>query len=179
MYFALILIFKIAMQDTFTFSDFKTRFPDDNACLEEIKRIKYPKGMYCYSCRKITRHYKLESRPAYSCKFCRVQTYPLADTAFEKTTTPLRLWLYAFFLMTHTKAGMSAKQLQRELDVTYKTAWRIYTLTRKLMEQHHGDLLKGPVEIEERRTGQQPKIKIRRWTLFNKLEITITERTKT
>ena len=164
------------MDGKFRFSQFKQRFPDDTSCLEEIKRIKYPKGIYCIVCRRITRHYKLQSRPAYACKNCRNQTYPLVGTIFEKTTTPLRLWLYVFFLMTHTKGGISAKQLQRELGVTYKTAWRLHTLTYRLMAQHHGDLLKGPVEIEETRTGQQGKIKVFKWTLFNKLEITVTER---
>src|ERR1035437_9118259 len=111
------------MEKDFSLATFSARFPNDNICLEEIRRWRFPQGIYCNKCRKITRYYKLKKRPIYTCKFCRSQTSPLVDTIFEKTTTPLRLWFYALFLMTHTRANISVKSLQRELNVTYKTAW--------------------------------------------------------
>jgi transposase len=164
------------MDRSFTFSQFLSQFPDDASCLDEIKRLRYPKGIHCILCNNKTYHYKLTGRTAYSCKFCRNQIYPLADTIFEKTTTPLRLWFYAMFLMTHTKGSISAKQIQRELGVTYKTAWRILHSIRMLMEQNNGDLLRGTIEIEELYRGEERKSKIRKWILFNKLEITLVEK---
>jgi transposase-like protein len=154
------------MDGVFPFVDFRTRFPDDTACLEEIKKIKYQNGIYCRSCNKITKHYKLKRGSVYSCKFCRSQTRPLAGTLFEKSSTPLRVWFFAFFLMTHSRAKISCKQLQRELGVTYKTAWRLHKNIKMLMEQNNGDLLKEA----------QEKYKEHRWVFFNKLEISWVEK---
>ncbi|HSW96297.1 MAG TPA: transposase [Candidatus Saccharimonadales bacterium] len=164
------------MASTLTFKQFCSRFSDEDVCLEEIKRLQYPKGVYCIDCDKTTKHYKLKKRAAYSCKFCRRQIYPLAGTIFEKTTTPLLYWFYAMFLMTHTKAGISIKQLQRELGVTYKTAWRMFHQIKMLMKQNNGDLLSGKIEMEDISHTVEGKQKIRKWTLFNKLEISLVEK---
>jgi hypothetical protein len=77
------------------------------------------------------------------------QISPLAGTVFEKTTTPLQYWFYAMWLMTATRGGISAKQLQRELGVTYKTAWRMAKQIRILMGKRDGRLLQGIVETDE------------------------------
>lgn len=146
---------------------FNTLFPSDNACLETLTKLRFPHGIYCDLCKRITKHYKLTKRPVYECKFCRRHVSPLKGTLFEKTTTPLLTWFYAMFLMTHTKADMHVKDLQRELHVTYKTAWRMYTLIRKLMAQNKGDLLYADAkEVNS----------IKRWTLFNAFEFKVTEK---
>ncbi len=145
------------MKNKFSLGQFLRRFPNDDACLEEIKKIKYPDGITCPKCKKVTNFYKLTDRTAYSCEFCRTQVYPLAGTIFEKTTTPLRLWLYAMFIMVQTRAGISAKQLQRELGVTYKTAWRMFKQIRLLMAQDGGGMLKGTVEADETFIGGKGK----------------------
>lgn len=152
------------MDNSFLFSQFCNRFPDDETCLEEIKEQRFPDDTHCLKCKKITRYYKLKKRAAYSCKFCRHQIFPLANTIYEKSTTPLRLWFYAMFLMTHTRGTISARQLQRELGVTYKTAWRISRRLRLLMEQHNGDLLIDTVE------------KVHKWVFFNKFEIKLVQK---
>lgn len=156
------------MNYDFSFPEFISRFSTDAVCLEEIKKLKYPKGVFCKSCKKITRHYRLTNRISYTCKFCRTQTSPLAGTIFEKTTTPLRIWFFAMYLMTYTRATISIKQLQRELGVTYKTAWRMYQLLYQLMEQNKGDLLEIPVESN-----------LLKWTFFNRFEIKVVEKTET
>src|SRR6266705_3213727 len=151
------------MNHSFSFSQFLSQFSDDDSCLEEIRKIRYPNGVYCVRCKTKTIHYKITGRTAYSCKLCRNQVYPLSGTIFEKTTTPLRLWFIAMFLMTHSRGNISVKQLQRELGVTYKTAWRMYTQIHMLMAQNNGDLLVDATE------------NVRRWVLFNKIEITVPE----
>lgn len=103
---------------------------------------------------------------AYSCKLCRNHIYPLVGTIFERTTTPLRVWFFALFIMTCTRADISITQLQRELGVTYKTAWRMYTNIKTLMEQNGGDLLKNPNEVN----------KLLKWTFFNKIELKVVEK---
>jgi transposase-like protein len=153
------------MTNDFTFSQFTKFFPTNEACLEEIKRLRFRKGIYCTTCLKITKHYRLKQRNAYSCAFCRNQVYPLVGTIFEKTTTPLRLWFYALLLMTYTKAKISIRQLENELGVTYKTAWRMYHSIKTLMEKNNGDLLAEATEVYT-------------WTFFNKIEISFVEKKK-
>ena len=143
-------------------------FPDDEACLDEIKKLKYPGGILCAQCKGVTRHYKVQGRTAYACKFCRTHVYPLKDTIFEKTSTPLKLWFYAMFLMTHTRAGISARLLQNELGVTYKTAWRIRARIYAQMEKNEGDLLSEAWD-----TGEA---KVHKWVFFNKIHLTMVEK---
>lgn len=154
------------MDEHFSFHSFIKRFPNDDACLEEVKKLQYPKGVFCKACKRSTKHYKIKNRTSYACKLCRKQIYPLAGTIFEKSSTPLRTWFYAFFLMIQTRGELSAKQLQRELGVTYKTAWRMKTSLYKLMEMNNGDLL------HEDDLKNQKKSGLSRWTFFYKIEYT-------
>lgn len=147
----------------FTISQFLKRFPDDEACLEELKKLRYPDGVFCSKCEKVTNHYKVTGRTAYACQSCGKHIYPLAGTIFDKSTTSLRLWFYAMYLMAQTRAGISAKQLERELGVTYKTAWRMFKQIRMLMNDS-GDPLTGDVEIDETFIGGKGKNQKRKWT---------------
>lgn len=132
----------------YTLKDFNEKYPSDGACLDRVFKGLYPNGVTCPKCQKVTKYYKVSNRTAYACEFCGNHIFPLAGTIFEKSVTPLRSWFYAMFLMANTRCGISAKQLQRELGVTYKTAWRMFTLIRKIMnEQQHK--MAGTVEIDE------------------------------
>src|SRR3989338_6421389 len=136
------------MSDYFTVRKFNYRFPTEDACLEEIKILRFGEELACTKCGVINKFYKITDRKCYACSACRYQLYPLKGTIFEKSTTPLKDWLYAIYLMTQTRSGMSAKQLERMLGVTYKTAWRMFHQIRKLMADE-GDLLSGEVEVDE------------------------------
>lgn len=134
----------------YTMADFNKEFPNDDACLDYMMDRRYPGRMVrCPKCGLDRKHYRIKGRTAFSCDHCGTQVYPLAGTIFEKTTTPLRTWFYAIFLMGSTRCGISAKQIQRETGVTYKTAWRIFKQVRSLLSE--GDLqLEGPtVEVDE------------------------------
>ena len=131
----------------FTIAQFNEIFPDEDTCLAFVIDMIYPDGIVCRKCGE-TRHYKLANRKAYSCNSCGTHVYVLAGTIFEKSITPLKSWLYAMYLMGSTRTGISAKQLERELGVTYKTAWRMFTQIRKLMAEETGPLF-GGVEVDE------------------------------
>jgi transposase len=150
------------MKPDFSLKQFTLKFPNDDICLEEIRRSHFPEGIYCKKCKKITRHYRIKNRPVYTCKFCREQTSPLAGTIFEKTTTPLRLWFYALFLMTQMRANISIVTMQKEIGVTYKTAWRMYNSILKLMKQNNADLLSDR--------------EVRKWVFFNKIELRVVQK---
>jgi len=139
-------------QQKFTVAQFNKLFPDDSACLDALKALIYPDGVECRTCREIRPHHRLTNRKAYSCDYCGTHVYPLAGTIFEKSTTSLKSWFYALYLIASTRCGISAKQLERELGVTYKTAWRIFNQVRKLMADDTG-MLGGEIEIDESYIG--------------------------
>ncbi len=112
--------------------EFERQFPDDAACLDYLVRMLYPNGIYCPKCQKVTRHHRNNGRPSYSCQFCGHHEHPMVGTIFQDSPTSLKLWFYAMYLMASTRCGISAKQLERELGVTYKTAWRMFNKIRSL-----------------------------------------------
>ena len=80
---------------------------------------------------RITKHHRIANRKVYSCDFCATHISPTAGTIFHKSATSLSRGS-AIFVMASTRTGISAKQLEREIGVTYKTAWRMF----KEMETH-------------------------------------------
>jgi len=122
-----------------TISEFMSRFPDDDSCLEHLMRTRYGKSFICHNCEKEARYYRVKKRRAYECEHCGTQVYPTAGTPFENTRTPLRDWFYVMFLFCASRNGVSAKEVQRQLGVTYKTAWRMCNLIRQYMGYVDGD----------------------------------------
>jgi transposase len=139
-------------QQKYTIDDFFNDFPDDDACLEWLKVNRWPDGIYCEKCQRITKHHKITSRSAYACDSCGNHVYPMAGTILEHSSTKLHKWFHAMFLMGSTRCGISAKQLQRELGVTYKTAWRIFKQVRSMLGEDVMSLL-GEVEVDETYIG--------------------------
>jgi transposase-like protein len=132
-----------------TYSKFMELFPDNDACLDYLKAKFHPDGSECPGCRKATKFHRLKSRAAYSCQYCRHQVYPTAGTIFHKSTTNLQLWFWAIFLMSSTRCGISAKQLEREIGVSYPTAHRMFKQIRSLLSDDNGEPLSGEVEADE------------------------------
>jgi hypothetical protein len=138
------------MAKPLTVKDFFKRFPDDDTCLQRVMDLRYGRVRDCLGCAKPTEYYRLVKRPAYSCKLCGHHIYPCAGTPFERTRTPLQLWFYAIYLFTTTRHGVPAKELQRQLGVTYKTAWRIaHTIRQYIGIADRDDGLSGQVERHE------------------------------
>lgn len=136
----------------YTIHDFNRDFPDDNACLDFMRDMIYPDGITCRTCERVTKHHRLKGRKAYTCDRCGTHVYPLAGTIFEKSRTPLKSWFYAMHLIASTRCGISAKQLERELGVTYKTAWRMFHQIRDLMDEDTAPFF-GEVEMDETYIG--------------------------
>jgi len=114
----------------YTLREFKKDFPNTETCLEWLKDRLYPDGIFCKVCDKVTSHYLIESRKSYSCQECGHHVHPTANTIFHKSRTPLNVWFYVIYRLASTKGGISAKQIERETGVTYKTAWRMCDLIR-------------------------------------------------
>jgi len=132
----------------FTLADFIDRFPDDLSCRKEVIKLKGGFKCKCGS----SNGYHLKNRPIMVCRDCHYHTSILKGTIFEKSRTPLRLWFYAVYLMTKICCGVPAKQIQRELGVTYKTAWRMMNLIRSTMKPNI-KAFDGIVEVDETFVG--------------------------
>jgi transposase len=138
-----------------TYARFLELFPDNDACLDYLKAKFYPDGTECPKCGKASKFHRITGRSAYSCQYCGHHVYPTAGTIFHKSTVSLQFWFYGIFLMSSTRCGISAKQLEREIGVTYKTAHRMFKLIRTLLSQDD-DPLNGEVEIDETGYGGKP-----------------------
>lgn len=131
-------------------------FSDDATCLDYLVARLYPNGIYCPTCEKVTKHHRENGRPSYECQYCGHHEHPMVGTIFENSATSLKLWFDAIYLMASTRCGISAKQLERELGVTYKTAWRMFNKIRSMLEQDDS-FLGGTIEMDEAYVGGKAK----------------------
>lgn len=135
--------------------EFFARFPNDDACLVHIMNVRFGgTTMDCPACGVEGEFHKLRDRRVYACPNCLHQIAPTANTILHDTRTPLVSWFYAMYLFATTRHGVSGKELQRQLGVTYKTAYRIGMQIRTLMGKADFDgLLSGHVQADEAYVG--------------------------
>ncbi len=140
--------------------EFMREFPDDDTCLEWLWRNrcsedgKHAECPKCERVRPFKKYATKQRRQSWTCTGCGHHLQPTAGTIFHGSSTSLALWFYAIHLMTSTKCGLSAKHLERELGVTYKTAWRMLNKIRnELMAQDDDLKLSGEVEVDETYVG--------------------------
>lgn len=137
-----------------TVRQFFARFPDDQACLNHVMEVRYGLRHVCGKCGKDSTFHKIEGRRAFACAACGDHVYPCAGTIFQDSRTSLQSWFYAIYLFVTTRHGVSGKELQRTLGVTYKTAWRMGQQIRDLMSNVDGfTMLQGHVELDEAYVG--------------------------
>lgn len=143
----------------YTFKQFQTEYPDDDACLDKVMEMRYGgTEIECPHCKRPSKFHKISKRRAYACQHCGDHVYPCVDTIFAKSRTPLNKWFFAMYLMTSTRHGVAARELERQLGVTYKCAWRMAHELRKLMAvtdaaTSGGGMLGGHVEVDETYVG--------------------------
>lgn len=140
-----------------TLRQFQDRFPTEESCLEHLKLTRFGERHECEKCGKDAQFYRAKKRRSYACEYCGHQIYPTAGTPFHATRTSLRDWFYVMFLFCSKRNGVAAKEVERQIGVTYKTAWRMCHEIRKYMAAVDGDEpLGGPfktVEIDETLIG--------------------------
>jgi transposase len=140
-----------------TLRQFQDRFPTEEICLDHIMRNRFGDRHDCEGCGRNAAFYRVKARRSYACEWCGHQVYPTAGTPFDRTRTSLRDWFYVMFLFTTTRNGVAAKRIERELGVTYKTAWRMCHMIRAYMASLDSDDPLGgigaTVEIDETLIG--------------------------
>jgi len=137
------------MSKPISIQEFMQMFPDDDACLEHLFEVRYGANFACTRCGEIGKFHKLSKMPAYTCQ-CGDHIHPMVGTPFYNSHTPLQKWFYAIYLFTTTRHGVPAKELQRQLSVNYKTAWRMGHKIREYLGLVDGDVpLSGHIEADE------------------------------
>ena len=132
-----------------TWTEFLEQFSSEDACLAYLEELRWPNGFICPSCGVASEPYRA-SRIRMMCRDCGHQSTVTAGTIFDKTRTPLRVWLAAAWYLTNQKQGVSALGLQRVLGLgSYQTAWAMLHRFRRAMVRPDRDRLKGVVEIDE------------------------------
>lgn len=150
-------------ESSYSLVEFMRTFPDDAACLEYLWKSRYaPDGGHavCPKCgveRRFKKYAMSNRRTSWTCTGCSWHVHPTAGTIFHKSSTSLHLWFYAMYLMVSTRCGISAKQLERELGVTYKTAWRMFHLIRNQLMEQDDEPLNGDIEMDEMFVGGKPR----------------------
>src|SRR3984893_11223647 len=141
----------MAPMSKYTFKQFQAQFPDDGSCLDRIMKEQYGGTAFsCPGCGADSKFHRITKRRAYACQNCGHHIYPCVGTPFEKSRTNLTKWFFAMYLMTSTRHGVAAKELERQIGCTYKTAWRMAHELRKLMAaSDRSGPLSGHVEVDE------------------------------
>lgn len=135
----------------YTIKDLKKEFNTDAQCVKFVFENRYGKDFVCPACKATGKFYFIESRKRFDC-VCGFAVSPLSGTIFHKSSTPLTMWFHAIFLFASSRNGVSAKELERQLGVTYKTAWRLAKQIRILFAQANNPL-SGVVEADETYIG--------------------------
>ncbi|MBP6860507.1 MAG: IS1595 family transposase [Candidatus Pacebacteria bacterium] len=129
-------------------SSLKRDFPTDAVCLDFIFDSLHSRECSCGGTYR-----RISGRKQYQCSKCRFQIAPTAGTIFHKSDTPLSLWFHALWVFSNAKSGISAKEMERQLEVTYKTAWRMLKLIRESLGKQTPKKLSGVVEVDSTYMG--------------------------
>lgn len=146
-----------------TLRQFQQQFPTEDSCLDHLFQVRYGTDFNCPKCERPAKYSRVRGRRAYQCNWCAHNLYPTAGTPFDRTRTSLRDWFYVMFLFCTTRNGVAAKRVQREIGVTYKTAWRMCDQIRMYMTSLDSDDPMGGegevVQIDETFIGGKGKQK--------------------
>lgn len=154
------MVWKMSKKKMLSFTQFIKRFPDENACMEYLYKVKWPEGFVCPVCG--CRHcYAIKTRRQYQCTNCRHQTSLTANTVMHRSHLPLTKWFWAIYLVACDKRGISALALAGKIEVCYETAWNMLRRIRAAMEMRDERyILGGIVEFDDSYFGAGLKGKI-------------------
>ena len=129
------------------------RFGTDAQCRDYLFHARWPDGFRCAGCDHADA-YALRTKIVYECVACRKQHSLLAGTIFEQTKTGLAKWFLAIYLVTSSKGGIAATELQRQMGFgSYQTAWTWLHKIRRAMVRPDRKPLTERVEADETHVG--------------------------
>ncbi len=142
-----------------TFFQLQNNFKTELDAITFFIKIRYPHGVVCPHCKTSHQISQRSDRPKnYNCSICHNTFSVFKNTIFEKSSVELRKWFYAINACLNSKKGISACQLQREIGVTYKTAWRmLYKIRSAMGKENLKDSFDSIVEVDETYIGGKPR----------------------
>jgi transposase-like protein len=140
----------MSQQENMNMLDFIDKFKTEESCRQYLYVKRWPNGFVCPKCGVADNPFDVSSRKLYQCKHCGHQASVTSGTIFDKTRTPLRKWFLAIYLMSNDKRGCSALRLQKEIKVSYQTAWLMtHKIRNALKERDESYQLQDFVELDE------------------------------
>lgn len=141
-----------------------TRFPDHEACIEHLERVRWGDDPHCPYCgsTSVARKQERHRVGRWNCRGCKASFNVLSGTIFEKTKLPLHKWFVAIGIMVNAKKSVSSCQLARDLELNQKSAWYMQQRIRAAMAADQAPMLQGIVEADETYVGGKPRKKNRR-----------------
>jgi len=140
-----------------TVREFFKQFPNEDACLEHVMKVRFGLRHDCAACGVVgATFHRIANRKKFECAHCGAHVAPCAGTIFHKSSTSLQVWFYAIYLFSVSRNGVGGMELHRTLGVTRKTGQRMARQIRILMEkadQVDAGLLRGVVESDEAYVG--------------------------
>lgn len=131
--------------------DFLAWFSTDADCLDYLEWLRWPSGFACPACEQPG--WRLGDG-RYMCSNCGMRTSVTAGTIFDRTRTPLTVWLMACWYFATAKDGISALSLKKVLEMgSYQTAWAMLHRLRSVLVRPGRELLGGCVEVDETYIG--------------------------
>lgn len=141
-----------------TFFEFQEKFNNEAKIINYYIQIRYNNKPHCNHCQSTKVYQRKDRLKVFECSNCKNDFSIFKDTIFENSSTDLRKWFYAIHLFLNAKKGISGCQLQREIGVTYKTAWRILKQIRIAMQaRNFKNTFTNIIEIDETYVGGKPQ----------------------
>lgn len=148
---------KVQFQKGLGWPEFFAKYGTEEQCFQAAFNQKWPSGFECSECQNKT-YCRVRGKRVLQCNRCHSQTSVTAGTIFHSSNLPLSKWFLAIHLITLAKNGISALELSRQIDVSYKTAWRMrHKLMQVMKEQEDQDTLSGRVEVDDAYLGGKNK----------------------
>ncbi len=143
----------VQFQKGMSLPEFLEKYGNDEQCLAEAFRLRWPQGFSCPKCGNRT-YCTLKVRKLIQCNRCRRQTSVTAGTIFHGTKLPLSKWFLAIYLISQDKNGISALELSRQIGVSHNAAWKLkHKLMQVMLERDTTKKLQGRVEIDDAYMG--------------------------
>ncbi len=136
-------------------SELSSKFNTEEKCFKQLEKVRYGDKPCCNFCGAMNLT-KRKNSIKYHCNTCNKDSSVLYGTIFENSRMPLTKWFQLIFIMLNAKKGISAKQISRDIGVTYKSAWYSAMRVRCAMLDW-GDKLEGIVEMDEAYVGGKPR----------------------
>ena len=135
-----------------TYLDFQRMFPDENACIQYLEKMRWPSGFVCANCSTKGEPFRFAARPkVLKCRSCHQDSSITAGTVMHRSKINIHIWFWTAYLMATQKPGVSALELQKRLGIkSYETAFQLLHKLRAAMVRPDRDKIgsEWPLELD-------------------------------